>query len=167
MSLSALCWWWCAHCGECQPVSCPPSLTPTLAPVPTGVPARLARCPILGLGWPCPWENVQQVLGTSSTPGPVAFPGISAACTERAAPRGGLVLQMRFYILHLVKKRRAHSGTDNNRKLAQDILFFLLSIHPTHPHVCPDTSCGTDTACKRGGATKKQPPGSQGQRPQN
>lgn len=64
------------------------------------------------------------------------------------------MLQMRFYILHLVKKRPAFTVAQTTA--GKELRTFYSLVHPTHPHVCPDTSHGADTAGKWGGGLQEE-----------
>lgn len=79
---------------------------------------------------------------------------------------GEITLQMRFYIPHLVRKRPAFTAAPTTaKKIAQDILFFLLSIELTPTCVLTPTvgrHCG-----KHGGSLQAAASRLQGQRPRH
>lgn len=130
---------------------------PSLRSRPAGVPALLARCPVLGLRVAMPPGGCPAGSRHTSNPGVGGLPrDLCSLCLKGRIPWGTNTSDEVLYSSPGQEKAGVHSGTDDRRKIAQDILFFLLSIHPTHPRVCPDTSRGADTAVSEVGNLQEE-----------
>lgn len=96
----------------------------------------------------------------TSNPGVGGLPrGLCSLCLKGRTPWGTNASDEVFYSSPGQEKAGVHSGTDDRRKIAQDISFFLLSIQPAHPRVCPDTSRGADTVVSEVGNLQEEASG--------